>query len=120
MAVKARVRSITRGSTNQSLPVLLHRLNLVLRGWANYHRHRSSSKTFCYLSSFTWWRVWSWLRHKHPKATVKQLRRRYLRGWWPEQDEVTLFSPASIAIVRYLYRGAVTPSPWATQTQEAE
>jgi RNA-directed DNA polymerase len=39
MAVKAKVRSITRGSTNQSLPVLLHRLNPVLRGWANYHRH---------------------------------------------------------------------------------
>jgi RNA-directed DNA polymerase len=105
MAVKAKVRSITRGSTNQSLPI--------------YHRHGSSSKTFSYLSSFTWRRVWSWLRHKHPKATVKQLRRRYLRGWWPEQDEVTLFSPASIAITRYLYRGAVIPSPWATQTQEA-
>jgi RNA-directed DNA polymerase len=119
MAVKTKVRSITRGSTNQSLPLLLHRLNPVLRGWANYHRHGSSSKTFSYLSSFTWRRVWSWLRHKHPKATVKQLRRRYLRGWWPEQDEVTLFSPASIAIIRYLYRGAVIPSPWATQTQEA-
>jgi RNA-directed DNA polymerase len=118
MAVKAKVRSITRGSTNQSLPFLLHRLNPVLRGWANYHRHGASSKTFSYLSSFTWRRVWSWLRHKHPKATVKQLRRRYLRGWWPEQDEVMLFSPASIAITRYLYRGAVIPSPWATQTQE--
>lgn len=49
MAVKAKVRNVTRRSTNQPLPVLLHRLNPVLRGWANYHRHGASAKTFSYL-----------------------------------------------------------------------
>lgn len=119
MAVKAEVRSITRRSTNQSLPVLLHRLNLVLRGWVNYHRHGASAKTFAYLSAFTWRRVWCWLCHKHPKTGKKELQRRYLRRWWPEQDEVKLFNPAAVAIVRYRYRGAAIPSPWATQTQDA-
>ena len=57
---------------------------------------RGVSKDLLLPVAFTWRRVWSWLRHKHPKATVKQLRRRYLRGWWPEQDEVTLFNPARL------------------------
>ena len=37
-------------TTNQSLTVLLHRLNPVLRGWTNYFRHGAASKTFAYLS----------------------------------------------------------------------
>ena len=118
-AVKAKVRSVTRGTTNQSLSELLNRLNPVLRGWTNYHRHGASSRTLAYLSSFTWRRVWIWLRHKHPKATVKELRRRYLRRWWPEHDEVVLFNPEAVAIVRYRYRGTSIPSPWATKESAA-
>jgi len=51
-SVKAKVRSATRGTTNQSLSELVNRLNPVLRGWTNYHRHGASSKTFptCRLS----------------------------------------------------------------------
>jgi RNA-directed DNA polymerase len=118
-AVKAKVRGITRKSTNQSLSVLLHRLNPVLRGWANYHRHGASAKTFAYLSAFTWRRAWCWLCHKYPKAAMGDLRKRHLRKWWPEQDGVTLFNPAAVAIVRYRYRGAAIPTPWAARTQEA-
>jgi RNA-directed DNA polymerase len=77
-------------------------------------RHGASSKTFSYLSAFTWRRVWIWLRHKHPNATVKELRRRYLPGWWPTQDEARLFKPDAVAIRRYRYRGAAIASPWAT------
>ncbi|MEW6217852.1 MAG: reverse transcriptase domain-containing protein, partial [Candidatus Bipolaricaulota bacterium] len=61
VAVKAKVRGATCGSTNQSLAVLLHRLNPVLRGWTTYHRHGAAAKTFAYLSAFTWRRVWGWL-----------------------------------------------------------
>ncbi len=113
-SVKAKVRGATRGTTNQSLSELVSRLNPVLRGWTNYHRHGASSKTFSYLSAFTWRRVWIWLRHKHPKATVRELRRRYLPGWWPTQDKARLFKPDTVAIVRYRYRGTAIPSPWAT------
>ena len=119
MAVKGKVRSITRRSTNQSLPVLLHRLNSVLRGWVNYHCHGASAKTFAYLSAFTWRRVWCWLCHKHPKTGKRELQRRYFRKWWPEQDEVKLFDPSAVAIVRYRYRGAAIPSPWVTQIRNA-
>ena len=36
---RPRCGAMTRGATNQSLAVLLHRLNPVLRGWTNYFRH---------------------------------------------------------------------------------
>ena len=116
-SVKAKVKAkTTRRTTNQSLDILIHQLNSVLRGWTNYHRHGSSAKTFSYLGAFSWRRVWNWLRAKHPKATVKELQRRYLNRWWPTQDGVALFNPDTVTVTRYRYRGAVIPAPWATTT----
>ena len=114
-AVKVKVRTLTQGATDQSLGVLLHRPNPVLRGWTAYFRHGVSKATFDYLRAFVWRRVVCWLRHKHHRADWKQLRRRYLPGWWPTEDEVMLFNPSAVTVsrYRYRYRGAHIPSPWA-------
>jgi RNA-directed DNA polymerase len=120
-SVKAKVRTITRGSHNQPLASLLRHLNPVLRGWTTYFRHGVSAATFAYLRHFTWRRVVAWLRHKHPRASWKKLRRRYLvEGWWPQEGNVTLFNPAAVRTSRYRYRGSRgIPSPWAEQTRRA-
>jgi len=111
-AVKAKVRVLTQGNTNQSLADLLQRVNPVLRGWANYFRHGVSARTFDYLNAFSWRRVVNWLRHKHPRANWTWLRRRYLPGWRPTDGTVTLLNPATIRITRYRYRGKHIPTPW--------
>jgi RNA-directed DNA polymerase len=114
-----RVRAITRQGTNLSLEVLLHRLNPLLRGWTTYFRPGVSSRTFDYLSHFAWQRVVRWLRRKYPRLTWRQLRRRYLPGWWPREGEVTLFNPETVRTTRYRYRGAAIPSPWSAVTMRA-
>jgi RNA-directed DNA polymerase len=48
----ARVRTLTRRANNRTLSDQLHRLNLVLRGWATYFRHGVSKQTFSYLGQF--------------------------------------------------------------------
>jgi RNA-directed DNA polymerase len=111
-AVKAKVRVLTQGNTNQSLADLLQRVNPVLRGWANYFRHGVSARTFDYLNAWSWRRVVNWLRHKHPRASWSWLRRHYLPGWRPTDGMVTLLNPATIRIVRYRYRGANIATPW--------
>jgi RNA-directed DNA polymerase len=110
--VKAKVRTMTRGATDQSLGILLHRLNPVLRGWTAYFRHGVSKATFSYLRAFVWRRVVSWLRHKSRRANWKQLRRRSLPGWWPTEGEVSLFDPGAVTVSRYRFRGTRIPSPW--------
>ena len=117
-AIKAKVRALTRGGTNQPLKVLLRRLNPVLRGWANYFRHGVSKATFDYLNGYSWRRVVIWLRHKHPRASWKLLRRRYLPEWRPTEDEVALLNPASVPVTRYRYRAARIPSPWPSGDDE--
>jgi RNA-directed DNA polymerase len=45
-SIKAKARSMTKGATDQSFAVLLHRLNPVLRRWTNYFRHGVSKAIF--------------------------------------------------------------------------
>jgi RNA-directed DNA polymerase len=111
--VKGKVRALTQRTTNQSLQLLLHRLNPVLRGWTAYFRYGVSGRTFNYLRAFTWRRVVSWLRHKYRRSSWKWLRHHYLPGWWPAEGGVTLFNPAAISVSRYRYRASRIPSPWA-------
>ena len=116
-AVKTKVHGMTQGSTHQSLVTLLKRLNPVLRGWTNYFRHGVSSKTFAYLRAFAWRRVVCWLCRKAHRSNWAELRRRFLRNWWPTQDEVILFNPAAVPVARYRYRGAMIPSPWVSEAR---
>ncbi len=114
MAVMGKVKTLCRRmDTNQPLEVLLLRLNRLLRGWCAYFRPGVSSATFAYLSAYTWARVIGWLRRKHRRITVKELRRRYCGGrWWPGTTERVLFNPAKVRTTRYRYRGTAIPSPW--------
>jgi len=113
-SIKAKVRSVTKGATDQSLSVLLHRLNPVLRGWTNYFQHGVSKATFNYLRQFAWQRVLRWLRHKHRRTSWAWLRRRYLPGWWPTEGAVTLFNPGGVTVTRYRYRGNRIATPWTS------
>jgi RNA-directed DNA polymerase len=113
-AVTGNVKALCRRmGTNQPLQILLLHLNRMLRGWCAYFRPGVSSATFKYLSAYTWRRVFEWLRRKHRRSTVKELRPRYCGGgWWPGTEEQQLFDPAKVRTTRYRYRGAAIPSPW--------
>jgi RNA-directed DNA polymerase len=117
LAICAKVRAVTRRSTQLlGFEALLHRLNQVLRGWCNYHRHGSAAATFGYLNYFVWRRVTQWLRTTHKGITWRSLRRRFLRGWRPAEGKATLFYPSEMPIIRYRYRGSRIPTPWSSIT----
>ena len=118
-AIIDKVRNLTRRGQHPSLVVLLHRLNPVLRGWCNYFRHGVSAATFSYLGSFAWKRVAMWLHHRHRSLTWKKLRHRYLPGWRPTEEGVTLLDPTTIAVTRYRFRGYNIPTPWTSSEQAA-
>jgi RNA-directed DNA polymerase len=119
LSVMARVRTLTRRAHNRTLFDLLHRLNPVLRGWATYFKHGVSKQTFSYLGQFAWQRVVGWLRKRHPGISWARLRRRFLPGWRPTQEGISLFNPATVTVTRYRYRGSKIPLPWTATTTAA-
>lgn len=113
-AIKRKVKDLTtRSTTNLSLRQLLTHLNPVLRGWGTYFRYDASKRTLAYVDNFAWWRVFRWLRKKHPKRTWKYLRTRYCAGRWTLQEAgFELFRPSRIKVERYRYRGTRILLPW--------
>jgi RNA-directed DNA polymerase len=118
-AIKRKVRGLTdRSTTRLSLKAILHALNPVLRGWSTYFRYDASKRTLAYVDHFVWWRVFRWLRKKHPKRTWKYLRRRYCRGRWAlNEGGVELFRPSMVKVERYRYRGSRILLPWMSEEE---
>ena len=115
-SIVGRVRALTSRASHPTLAVLLRQLNPVLRGWCAYIRYGVSKATFGYLDQYTWHRVVRWIRKRHKRTKWAVLLRRYLPGWRPTEDEVTLFVPQRVTVSRYRYRGDRIPSPWASTT----
>lgn len=45
---------------------LIRRLNQVIRGWANYHKHVVASKVFSYINNTIYHLLQQWAKHRHP------------------------------------------------------
>ena len=61
-SIMAKLKTLSKQGTNQSLADLLVQVNWALRGWTNYFRHGVSKATFHYLNHYTWLRIIGWLR----------------------------------------------------------
>ncbi|MBN3455655.1 group II intron reverse transcriptase/maturase [Mycobacterium sp. DSM 3803] len=112
-SIRRRIKAMTtRHNTYHSAAVLFHRLNRTIRGWAQYFRHGSSSAAYHDLGHYLWWRVWGWMRDKHPRTRRRELFRLYHVDKKPEYAGVRLYHPAAMTIQRYRYRGNKIPTPW--------
>jgi RNA-directed DNA polymerase len=113
-SIKHKAKSLTtRSTTHLSLKALLLHLNAVLRGWAMYFRYDASKRTLAYVDYFAWWRVFRWLRKKHPKRTWRYLKVRYCDGRWRiNEGGVELFRPSRVKVERYRHRGTRILLPW--------
>jgi RNA-directed DNA polymerase len=118
-AIKRKIHGLTdRSTTYLSLKAILHALNPVLRGWSTYFRYDASKRTLAYVDHFAWWRVFRWLRKKHPKRTWTYLKRRYCGGRWTlSEGGIELFRPSKVKVERYRYRGGRILLPWMAEDE---
>ncbi len=77
LALRGKVRSIVRQHRAAPQAALVRNLTPVLRGWANYYKYCSATKTFAKLDHYTWWLLWRWALHRHPKKGRRWLKKRY-------------------------------------------
>jgi RNA-directed DNA polymerase len=112
-----------RHTINQPASYLFTRLSYITRGWALHFRHGASKTAFQDLQYYLWWRVWIWLKKKHPNQPRKWIVRRYHphpnRRWIPSANGVELFQPTSMTITRYRWRGGKIPTPWTRTPRTA-
>lgn len=56
---------------------LIYDLNMKIRGWANYHKHVVSAKTFSYVDGYIWNEAWQWVKRRHRNKSIHWLRKKY-------------------------------------------
>lgn len=73
----AKVKDTIRKSQHLSPSILIAKLNPILRGWVNYYRHASASRTFSYIDSLVWVKLWRWARRRHPNKGLRWIKVKY-------------------------------------------
>jgi RNA-directed DNA polymerase len=76
-SVLDKVRQRFESCRGQKAAVLIGKLNPVLRGWANFHRHVVSKKAFGRVGYYVLRMLWRWLRREHPNKSRGWIKRRY-------------------------------------------
>ena len=73
------VRSVIKGNKSAAAGTLICHLNPIIRGWAMYHRHVVSSKTFQSSDHAIFQALWRWAKRRHPNKGARWVKARYFR-----------------------------------------
>jgi RNA-directed DNA polymerase len=79
LAIVAKTKEIIRAHRGMQTSLMIGKLNPVIRGWANYHRHVCSSAAFAWVDSCIFGQLWRWARRRHPAKGKRWTRRHYFR-----------------------------------------
>jgi RNA-directed DNA polymerase len=79
--------------TTAPIVILIKKLNEILRGWANYHRHVVASEAFERVDNYVYEQLWRMLRRRHSKRSKKWLIKKY----WTASGKKGIFA----RIIRY-------------------
>ncbi len=82
----ADVRAVVKDNKQTQPGPLIVKLNLMIRGWANYHRHMASKETFTKVDSAIFQLLWQWAKRRHPHKGRRWIKEKYFQihgqqGW---------------------------------------
>jgi RNA-directed DNA polymerase len=76
-ALVQKTRESIQGMLGQKAETLIKRLNPIIRGWANYHRHVCSTEAFWTAERIIRYQLLRWARRTHPNKSYGWLKRKY-------------------------------------------
>ena len=79
-AFLTKVREVIETNKSATQAHLIVRLNPIIRGWANYHRHCVASRAFDRVDFEIWRKLWRWSRRRHPNKNARWVKDRYFHS----------------------------------------
>jgi RNA-directed DNA polymerase len=76
-ALVQKTHECIKGMLGQKAETLIRKLNPIIRGWANYHRHVCSGKAFCIAERIIRNQLLRWARRTHPNKSYGWLKQKY-------------------------------------------
>lgn len=92
-------------ATSQS--ELIRRLNQIIRGWSNYHRHVVASQAFSHINNALYLLLQQWAKHRHPNKNSWWRLNKY---WHEKNGKPWLFMSGEYSLIN-LRRINITRHP---------
>jgi len=89
--LRERLRALWRERRGQPVARLIHDLNPLIRGWANYFRIGVAAETFAHLDTWMYTRAYRYARHRHPKKSWAWRQQRYWGQLHPQRGDHWVF-----------------------------
>jgi len=96
--LRERLREMWQERRGQPVATLLHALNPVIRGWANYVRIGVCSDTFAKLDAWMFTRAYRYATFRHPKKPWAWRQRRYWGRLHPQRDDRWVFGDPQMGV----------------------
>lgn len=74
-----KVKGILNSNKNAKTENVIHLLNPVITGWANYHKGTVAKQTFKYIDNQIWNKTWQWALRRHPNKGKKWIKEKYFK-----------------------------------------
>lgn len=79
-SVKKNIKEIVAANKAAKTVNLIGKLNLIIRGWANYYRHVVSQQIFDKIDHAIWKMTWQWAKRRHPNKPLKWVKSKYFQN----------------------------------------
>ena len=110
VAFRSKISDVVKANRAATQENLIHLLNPIIRGWANYHRHAVSKKAFNLMDHAIWKTLWQWAKRRHPTRPAGWIKDKYFqcrngRQWTfackntKNEGDVTLVAASDTKIV---------------------
>jgi len=91
----------------QKQDVLIRRLNQIIVGWCNYHKHSCAKKAFQTLDKEIFRSLWNWCKRRHPMKSKNWRKKKYFseiksRDWIFKSENRTLKFASDFKIKRHV------------------
>ncbi|UUM21566.1 reverse transcriptase domain-containing protein [Mycoavidus sp. SF9855] len=114
-ALLDKVREIIKRSGSVTQAQLIYKLNPIIRGWAQYHRHVVAKASFTLIDNAIWQCLRKWAKRRHPSKGAHWIEKKYFHrvegrnGVFAAQERcngetriTALFNAVSVPIVRHI------------------
>ena len=90
LSVIRKLGNAIRKHVGAPMSALVKRVNSILRGWGNYHRHVCASEAFYKVDQYVYEQLWRMLKKRHPGKSKHWCKDHYWRGEGKQQNFVAI------------------------------
>ena len=102
-----KIKEVIRINLMQKQEILIIKLNQIVRGGCNYHKHTCAKQTFQSLDMHIFRYLWTWSKRRHPMKSKGWRKKKYFkhienREWIFKSEKATLLFASSFKIKRHV------------------